>query len=151
MKLAGEPVESKYGVKVLEIYDIDDITEWRKWRDEMKLPSASMLSSAFGCGYNSFNQEIKEITGLVEKAPVTSFAKKLMDHGSAFEPRARSIYLEHLEGDWTPRSKGNASFICETTDSKDTYKFLITPDLVMQKTTTIPVKKIGRASCRERV
>lgn len=112
------------------IIDPADIEQWRKWRDEQKVPRSSMLSSYYGEGYALFSQEIRSLFGQKGK-PTTRFAKNLMDHGVRYEPEARKIFMmqNHIE-DGDVILSGDQSIIYSvgrTSDEK--FDILATPDL----------------------
>lgn len=115
------------------IYDGDDREEWRKWRKDQKLPSASMVSSYFGHGYRSLNIEIKDILGQLEEAPTDPFTQKMFDHGNQFESIAKHHYLVQTGNrhavEWI--SNGTTSYIFEIEHNDKKCTVLTTPDMVV--------------------
>lgn len=138
-KAVPEPVKPKpdFEFKLLESYTIRDTEKWREWRKERAVPSASMLSSCYGLGYNSLQSEIGTLVGTEERPEPNYAIKQAMSHGNEFEHEARSHYLKNMEiDDIKQLSAGEISEIYEITDNtRNGYKckFMITPDLVFTR------------------
>lgn len=139
---------SKRSFKVLESYKIENLEDWRKWRNTKGIPSASILASCYGLGYDTFTSCIRRLSGLCQKDTDSFFAKKAMTHGSEYESRAKEIFLEHLIEKETETTKnvivnnGEISEVIEITyserfidetESHNKYQFLMTPDMIYSR------------------
>lgn len=118
--------------EIVETYYIQDRNEWQKWRTEHVIPSASMLGSFYGFGYQSFNVEFKQLVQQKLPEPPSPMAKKMMDHGNNFEPSARIKFCDLIKDiSTTFESEGNASYIVKLRRDDKKGKVMVTPDCVM--------------------
>ena len=124
-----------YVTKLMDytIHDDEDREEWRKWRKEQRLPSASMVSSYFGNGYRSLNVELKDIVGTLEDKPIDPFVQKMMDHGNDNELHAKNAYMTQTPDRWGIEwiANGNMSYIFEVEHNEKKSNILATPDMVI--------------------
>jgi hypothetical protein len=129
------------------IQEEDDRAEWRKWRDEQKLPSASTISSYYGLGYRSLNIELRELAGASEKKEINPFTQKLMDHGNDNELMAKNAYMAQTENRWAIEwiANGNTSYIFEISHGGKTCNVLATPDMIIRIPETVKQAEHVRA------
>lgn len=115
------------------IQDEEDRTEWRAWRKEQKLPSASMVSAYFGHGYRSLNLELRDIVGALEEQTIDPFVQKMMDHGNNNELFAKNAYMAQTKNRWAIEwiANGSTSHIFEIDHNGKRCNILATPDMVI--------------------
>jgi hypothetical protein len=115
--------------KVMETYHIEDRDHWQRWRAGKEVPTASMLGSYYGFGYNSFNAEFKQLTRKKTPEEPKAIAKKMMDHGNNFEPSARAKFYSLISGTMIRyESEGNTSYIVELFRNNVKGSVMVTPD-----------------------
>lgn len=127
-----DDTKKEFKINIVEIYKIEDHDVWRTWRNEKKLPSASMISSYFGEGYRSLNNELMSIIGKFEEPVQSPVVKKMMDHGSEYEKTAKDAYFEYSPlGENLVYSSGENSYIFNVKCCEDECEVIATPDLVI--------------------
>lgn len=124
---------SSYNVTELYRYPGEECgLPWKDWKQQQKLPSASMLASIFGLGYATFKDELQFVLGLKEKTTTTTiWTEKLMKHGIDNEPEARNMFLaEKKIPERNIMSKNVVSVVFDVDLVSTHTKFLATPDLL---------------------
>jgi hypothetical protein len=135
-----------YDIKLLKTYrKTEDDEAWRAWRKEQRMPSASMVSAYYKCGYKTLIREINIITGIEEEKEPDAFLKMMFKHGNDHEPHAKRVYIETEKlGDsveW--ETDGSISQLFTIEHNNLECNILATPDMV--------IDVMSEHSCERRV
>ena len=127
-----EEPKLKFTITEKEVYEIEDVEKWREWRKTKTMPSASMIASLLGVGYRSFNMEFKEMVGISKRAEQSGFSKRMMDHGTNFEPATRQAYCDFYKSEtFKLLESGTKSRIMSICDGNNEWDCLVTPDMLV--------------------